>query len=150
MFIVSHIFCGGATLSRTPTIPEAPAQNSDLNKAIGILLASYTRAINKQQNRSGSLFRSNTKAECITKVSNITPSFYNTEFGASMHTNHPEDEYPQVCFNYIHLNPVKDSLVKQAEDWEFSSYRDYFGLRNGKLVEKDCAKRYSITIQTVI
>lgn len=67
-----------------------------------------------------------------------------------MHTNHPEDEYPQVCFNYIHLNPVKDRLVKQAEDWEFSSYRDYFGLRNGKLVEKDCAKRYSITIQTVI
>ena len=40
---------GSATPSRTP--------NTNLNKSIGILLASYTRAINKEQNRSGSLLK---------------------------------------------------------------------------------------------
>jgi hypothetical protein len=34
---------------------------------------------------------------------------------------------------YIHLNPVAAGLVSKAEDWEFSSYRDYLGLRNGTL-----------------
>ncbi|MCD6291035.1 MAG: transposase, partial [Anaerolineae bacterium] len=34
---------------------------------------------------------------------------------------------------YIHLNPVIARLVQQAEDWEFSSYREYVGLRNGSL-----------------
>jgi putative transposase len=48
---------GGATSSRTPT------KTVSLNHSIGILLASYTRAINKQNNTSGSLFRQKTKAE---------------------------------------------------------------------------------------
>ena len=34
---------------------------------------------------------------------------------------------------YIHLNPVEADLVKCAEDWEYSSYRDYIGLRAGSL-----------------
>ena len=28
---------------------------------------------------------------------------------------------------YIHLNPVSAKLVKKAEDWKFSSYREYIG-----------------------
>ena len=115
-----------------------------LNQALAILLRSYTRAINKQQNRTGSLFRQKTKAECITKIDNITPSFYNADYGASMYTIHPEEEYPQVCFNYIHLNPVKAGLVGKAEDWEFSSFRDYCRLRDGKLINKDLAKRFNM------
>jgi len=42
---------------------------STLNKSIGIMLASYTRAINNQENRSGSLFRSETKAICLNELS---------------------------------------------------------------------------------
>ena len=34
-----------------------------LNKSIGIMLMSYTNAINKQEQRSGSLFRQNSKIE---------------------------------------------------------------------------------------
>ncbi len=121
---------GRATQSRTPT------DTLGLNKSIGILLASYTRAINKQQNRSGSLFRSKTKAECLTATNGITPSFYNTEFGTRINTHYPKDEYLQICFNYIHQNSVKAGLVNKPEDWEFSSFRDYLGLRNGTLVAK--------------
>lgn len=37
---------------------------------------------------------------------------------------------------YIHLNPTTDSLVKNPEDWEFSSYREY--LRVAKIEESIC------------
>ena len=127
---------GGATLSRTPTINPTSSPSDSLNKSIGILLASYTRAINKQQNRSGSLFRSKTKAECITKPEGITPSFYRTSVGTIINTHHAETHYPQVCFNYIHQNPVKAGFVNQAEGWEFSSCRDVCGIRHGTLIAK--------------
>jgi len=42
----------------------------------------------------------------------------------------------QVCFNYIHNIPVKAGLVKKPEDWEFSSYADIIGLRNGTLANR--------------
>ena len=29
---------------------------------------------------------------------------------------------------YIHLNPVRRGLVKQPEQWRWSSYREYAGL----------------------
>ncbi len=56
-------------------------------------------------------------------------------------------EYPQACFNYIYNNPVKAKLVQHPEDWEFSSYRDYFGLRNGKLINKDRASVYGLDLK---
>ena len=34
---------------------------------------------------------------------------------------------------YIHLNPVHAGLVEQPEDWEYSSYPEYVGLRGGSL-----------------
>lgn len=115
-----------------------------LNDSIGVMLRSYTRAINKQQNRSGSLFREATKAECLTKPESITPSFYITRYATMINTHQPELEYPQICFDYIHQNPVKVGLVKNAVDWEFSSCRDYIGLRNGTLINKNVATKANI------
>ena len=37
------------------------------NDSIGIMLRSYTRAINKQEGRSGALFRRKTKSACLTQ-----------------------------------------------------------------------------------
>ena len=34
---------------------------------------------------------------------------------------------------YIHRNPVKARLVAEPEDWVFSNYRDWIGLRDGTL-----------------
>lgn len=38
------------------------------------------------------------------------------------------NEYLLHLTRYIHLNPVKAGLAVKAEDWEFSSYRNYIGL----------------------
>lgn len=90
------------------------AEENVLNKNIGILLRSYTRAVNIQEGFSGSLFQSHTKAKRIDEV----------EF------------LPLVCFNYIHLNPLKAKLIKSLNDWPYSSFLDYTGERNGTLVNK--------------
>ena len=82
-----------------------------LNDSIGLILRPYTRAINLQENRTGSLFKPHTQSECITKSEGITPSFYNTPHGTVINVRIQEKEYPQVCFNYIHANPVRAKLV---------------------------------------
>jgi putative transposase len=117
---------GSTTLSRATTDTETQS----LTQSIAVLFRSYTRAINIQEKRSGSLFKPHTKAECLTKINGITPAF----FGSQINVRIPEEEYPQVCFNYIHQNPVNANLVKLPEEWEFSSYADYCGIRNGKLI----------------
>jgi REP element-mobilizing transposase RayT len=92
-----------------------------LNRSIGSLLSSYTQLVNQKQDRTGSLFRKRTKAKPIDNKRDKL------------------DNYLLNCFLYIHQNPIRSGLVKRLEDWEFSSYKDYCGLRNGKLCNKDLA-----------
>jgi REP element-mobilizing transposase RayT len=93
-----------------------------LNRAIAILLSSYTKAINKQERRTGSLFQQKTKAKPL--------------------TGDADAGYPFVCFHYIHQNPLRAKLVVKLEDWEFSSFRDYAGLRDGTLADKALAYQF--------
>ena len=137
----SAILSGGATQSRTPT---TTAVTGTLNKSLGIMLASYTRAIQKQENFTGSLFRQKTKAECISCTNGVTPSFYTSEGITRINTKNPELQYPQICFNYIHQNPVKAGLVQNAVDWEYSLARDYAALRAGNLVNRKLARDYIV------
>lgn len=116
------------------------------NKSIGIMLASYTRAINKQQNWSGSLFRSETKATCLTEVNGISPGWITKMGITEFIVDNPNIEYPNVCFNYILHNPVKDGLVKRPEDWEFSSYSDFIGIRKGKLINMDRIQEFGLNL----
>lgn len=106
-----------------------------LNKSIGIMLMSYTNAINKQEQRSGSLFRQNTKIEdgWIDDVITSTGKYKKYLFTS-------DQAYARVCFEYIHDNPVKAGLVKNQEDWMYSSVQDYKGLRNGTLCNQDMAR----------
>lgn len=148
----------GATLSRSRTSPSPIAIPSPtlsrarnckpmtFNKSIGIMLASYTRAINKQFNWSGSLFRSETKAVCLTDIKGITPA-WTTSIGITQITVHnPDMDYPNVCFNYILNNPVKDKLVEKPEEWEFSSFVDYNGYRNGSLISKSRIEEFGLRL----
>ena len=89
-----------------------------LSKNFGTLLTSYTHAINKSRKRRGSLFSHKTKAKLIT---------------------HQGNDYLENCFFYIHQNPVEAGLVSKLEDWEYSSFPDYAGLRKGTLCNKDLA-----------
>jgi REP-associated tyrosine transposase len=80
-------------------------------RSIAITLSSYTQALNKQNSKTGNLFQRKTKAKAINSETN----------------------YLLYCINYIHQNPYKANLVNKIEDWEFSSFRDYIGIRNGTL-----------------
>ena len=108
------------------------------NQSIGIMLRSYTNAIHNQEGRTGALFQEETKAILLTDNISYIPSYFPSAFGTIITAYQDDDmSYAERCFHYIHQNPVSSHMVKKAEDWEFSSYRDYAGLRNGKLVNKE-------------
>ena len=113
-----------------------------INNSIAIMLRSYTRAINKQKGTSGSLFKAHTKAECLNCPNGVTPNFFIEKGVTSINIQNSEIQYPQVCFNYIHQNPVKANLVSTEADYEFSSARDYAGTRDGKFINKKAAFEY--------
>ncbi len=119
-----------------------PDSNRTINNSIAILLRSYTRAINKQENRSGSLFRESTKAECLNNPIKKMPYFLKNNGVANINISYPEHQYPQVCFDYIHQNPVKANLVQKAVDWQFSSAQTYSGIRKEILINKIIAEEY--------
>lgn len=96
----------------------AGKEKNVLSEGIRNLLSSYTQGINKQNDTSGSLFQQNTKAKLLSKGSNL---------------------YDLLCFHYIHQNPMKAKLVRKMEEWEYSSFKDYNGLRNGTLCNKELA-----------
>ena len=111
-----------------------------INDAVGIILRSYTRAINKQENFSGKLFREKTKASCVNCHKLIkTPSWASNN---NMFNLLAEKQYSQVCFDYIHQNPVKAGLVENEEEYEFSSARIFANLKNDELVNKKVAFEY--------
>lgn len=100
---------------------------NSLNKAIGTLLSSYTKAINKKYDRTGSLFQQRTKAVAI-----------------------DSKNYIITCFHYIHRNPIEAGLVQLPKQWLFSSYRDYTETRNSNLINKAFAlQTLDIDIQTI-
>ena len=87
-----------------------------LSEGFRFLLSSYAQAINKQNGSIGSLFQQNTKAkELIRQVDGL------------------------IAFHYIHQNPLKALLCKKIEDWKYSSFQDYIGLRNGTICNKKLA-----------
>ena len=129
------------SLNSSQTLTSTQRQQT-LNESIGVMLRSYTRAINKQQKRSGSLFKEHTKAECLNCPNGITPSFFTTDGATKINIELPEQQYPYICFNYIHQNPVKAKLVKNTIDWEFSSAKDYAEKQKGKLINLEVIKEY--------
>lgn len=72
------------------------------------LFDSYTRYFNIKNNRKGTLYQGNAK---------IIPV--------------ETDEYYLHLSRYIHLNPCSAGLVEKPEDWKYSSYLEYLGIREG-------------------
>ena len=95
-----------------------------LSEGIRLLLSSYTKGINKQEERTGNLIQQKTKSKCVSDATKLN-----------------EEGYAATCFYYIHQNPVKAGLVNRMEDWHYSSYRDYAGLRNGTLCNKELGQQ---------
>jgi REP element-mobilizing transposase RayT len=88
-----------------------------LSKFMQALFNSYVQALNTQQDRTGTLFEGRFKHKCV-----------------------DDWEYLITLCRYIHLNPVKAGLVTKPEEWIYSNYRDWIGLRDGVLVDKEFVK----------
>ena len=88
-------------------------------KAMQPLMVSYTKAINKQEGRVGAVFQGPFQARRVTTDGDL------------VHLS-----------RYIHLNPVAAGFVASPEDWEFSSYHEYIGLRAGTLPQPESVLRH--------
>ena len=102
----------------------------NLTNGIRKLLSGYARIYNKRYQQTGSLFRQKTKAKNVAESDWVVRQHYNLQ------------DYCSNCFSYIHQNPVLAGLVKNAGDWQFSSYLDYASLRKGSLCNKVLATKY--------
>ncbi|MCP4423654.1 MAG: transposase [Chloroflexi bacterium] len=74
---------------------------------------SYSKAYNKRYDHSGTLFEGRYKAKRVNS-----------------------DPYLRHLCRYIHANPVKDGLVEHIEEWPYSNYLEWAGLRRGTLVDR--------------
>ncbi len=108
-----------------------------LNDAIGDLLKGYTRAINKEKNWTGSLFREKCKAkdgwidEFVTVDKNGRPDLRFL----------PGSDYGYQLMHYIHENAVEAKIVKNAIEYEWSSAKEYAGLGKGSLCNLEMGRR---------
>ena len=84
-----------------------------VGKFIGDLTNAYTRGTNKKYDRTGVLFEGTTKSKPITN----------------------ENYFIWLC-KYIINNPIKAGLVKQSEQWEYSSFKEFIGITNTNIVDK--------------
>jgi len=84
-----------------------------LSKFMQVLFNAYVQALNLQLGRTGTLFEGRFKHKCVDQW-----------------------EYLMVLCRYIHRNPVKAGLVEKPEDWAYSNYREWIGMRDGVLVDK--------------
>jgi putative transposase len=85
-------------------------EDSALSPFIQAVFNGYVQAYNQQEKRSGTLFEGRAKIKLIY-----------------------QNDYFLHIPRYIHLNPVKAGLVTKPEDWPFSNYREFIGLRKGTL-----------------
>ena len=48
-----------------------------------------------------------------------------------------DDRYFLNLCRYIHLNPVKANIVIKPEEWKYSNYSEWIGIRDGKLFDPE-------------
>jgi len=85
-----------------------------IQKFMHKLSTGYTKYFNQKYNCSGSLFQGRYNATPIKTTG-----------------------FLQKVSCYINGNPEIHKIVANAEDWIYSSYQDYLGLRDGKLCNKE-------------
>jgi len=85
-----------------------------LSGFIQAVFNSYTKAFNKQYNRTGTLFEGPFRALLV-----------------------KEDEYLVHLCRYVHRNPMEAGLVTSLDDWPYSNYPEWIGRRDGALVDRE-------------
>lgn len=92
----------------------------NLQRKIGTLQSSYTRAINQQRSRVGSLFQARFK---IVEIESLQQAI--------------------TCFNYIHRNPIKARLVNDPRSWH-SSFGEYHDTKEGLCTQEIAHNRLGV------
>jgi putative transposase len=95
-----------ATEESIGVIEDGSFPRQRFSQSIKQLLSAYTKAVNKDMTRTGSLFQQKTKAICVSEK---------------------ENRYAETVFHYIHQNPMKAGMVSKMEYWPYSSFREYLG-----------------------
>jgi len=75
---------------------------------------SYSKAFNRHYGHSGTLFESRYKAIPVTN----------------------DDHLLHLC-RYIHANPVIHGIAPSVEEWPYSNYLEWVGLRGGSIIDRD-------------
>lgn len=88
-------------------------------RLVQLVFNSYTKAYNKHYERTGTLFEGRYK---------------------SIHVD--RDEYLLYLCRYIHANPVKAQIVTRPEEWHYSNYPEWIGIRKGTLVDQDFVREF--------
>jgi putative transposase len=115
-----HLIVNSTEASCKPRSAFESKSIQELSYRIGVLLSSYTQAINKQNKTTGSLFQQKTKSKIL-----------------SVGNNPNRQSYLINAMHYCHQNPWKAGLVKKIEDWPYSSFLDYCGLKDDQLCNKE-------------
>ena len=84
-----------------------------LSKFVNVLFNAYVQAVNRQQDRRGTLFEGRFRQVWVDR-----------------------EEYLVHLCRYIHPNPVKAKLVSHPEDWLYSNYLEWTGQRAGILKDE--------------
>ncbi len=92
--------------------------STSLANGFRLLCSGYANNFNKKNDRSGSLFRQKTKAKALESK---------------------DENYPFNCFHYIHQNPMRAGICERMEDWEFSSFNNYYKSETESFLVKDLA-----------
>lgn len=101
------------------TVQLGQVVSNKLSNGFRLLLSEYAREFNIINSRTGSLFRQKTKAKNLSEIK--------------------DHNYPIMCFDYIHQNPVQSGLCYQIDEWVYSSAPDYLKKRNGSICNQDLA-----------
>ncbi len=99
---VIHVFC--LMDNHFHLLIETPSGN--LSQIMRHINGAYTTYFNVKRARSGHLFQGRYKAILV-----------------------EIDEYAKELSRYIHLNPVRAKMVKTPEEYEWSSYQFYIGVK---------------------
>ena len=97
-----------------PSLQDLVSLDRQISTQFRLFFMSYAKAINKQENRIGSLFQKNFK---IKEVNN-------------------DSYFAQLVF-YIHANPQLHHLIDDFKKWQYSSYYSLLSEKNTKLKKYD-------------
>ena len=97
---VIHVYC--LMGNHYHLLLETPSGN--LSQIMRHINGAYTTYFNVKRKRSGHLFQGRYKSILVDK-----------------------DEYAKELSRYIHLNPVRAEMLKNAEEYQWSSYQFYIG-----------------------